>query len=336
MKLGALIIISFSLLFLLGSAAETYILYGEGTELLAENTQNRLDGLNSAKAEHIETYLSRFHETTRLIVDRLTTFGPEERTIHDIRGLVEAQEDILRLDVATEEGVISIIPTREERKIDTTTAARNIRYSNETDTFVFSVNREVEGMTITMDVSTTKLFSITQGRAGLDETGESYFIDKDGTILSPSRFREDVIGKTRVEDVVIDACYNDTTPPLTYPDYRGVQVAGSHEVISPTGWCLVTEIDREESLGLEKRLVLQRLLFVITPIILATILVGYIVTTIILRPLRRMEESIEDITKGDLDVDLKGKTSIDEIEDLRQSLKRILSTMKLAIKRSKK
>ena len=46
---------------------------------------------------------------------------------------------------------------------------------------------------IIVDLDLEKLFKITQDRTGLGKTGKTYLINKDGYIISPSRFKGDVI-----------------------------------------------------------------------------------------------------------------------------------------------
>jgi len=56
----------------------------------------------------------------------------------------------------------------------------------------FLSNDEFLGVII-VDLNLGKLFKITQDRTGLGETGKVYLVNKDSYMISPSRFKEDVI-----------------------------------------------------------------------------------------------------------------------------------------------
>jgi len=65
-------------------------------------------------------------------------------------------------------------------------------------------------------------------------------------------------------------------------------------------------------------------------ILVITLLVGYVISYFIARPLVTLTKNIDDISKGNLDVELE-KSEIYEINNLMASLDRVMASLKLAI-----
>ena len=62
-------------------------------------------------------------------------------------------------------------------------------------------------------------------------------------------------------------------------------------------------------------------------------IVFYFISNKIVRPIKKLEQDIEDITKGDLSIKLE-KSNMHEIQSLTDSLDRILISLKLAVKKT--
>lgn len=75
----------------------------------------------------------------------------------------------------------------------------------------------------------------------------------------------------------------------------------------------------------------QNLVVFLIVVVLAVALVSYFITELTSRPLRKLNENLTEITKGNFDVKLPS-SRITEVNDLSNSLNRILSSFKLAIK----
>lgn len=65
-------------------------------------------------------------------------------------------------------------------------------------------------------------------------------------------------------------------------------------------------------------------------IVATTLTVGYVISYFISRPLVTLTKNINEISKGNLDVELE-ESEIDEINDLTKSLDRVMASLKLAI-----
>lgn len=65
-------------------------------------------------------------------------------------------------------------------------------------------------------------------------------------------------------------------------------------------------------------------------IVLITLVVAFVVSSIIIMPLEKLTKNIDEISKGNLDVELE-KSEINEINNLTNSLDRVMASLKLAI-----
>jgi len=81
------------------------------------------------------------------------------------------------------------------------------------------------------------------------ETIETYLVNRDGTMITESRFIKDAPFKTKVSTYPVDACINVAREIKGfYPDYRGKIVAGASSCLPEYKWTLVAELDEDEAL----------------------------------------------------------------------------------------
>ena len=86
-------------------------------------------------------------------------------------------------------------------------------------------------------------YSFRRGR-----TGELYVVNRNGFMITESRFIDEALLRTRVETLPVRAAMTSHTDVLgNYPDYRGVPVTGASAVIPPLGWVVVAELDDAEA-----------------------------------------------------------------------------------------
>ncbi|MBW2988702.1 PAS domain S-box protein [Candidatus Woesearchaeota archaeon] len=193
--------------------------------------------------------------------------------------------------------------------------------------------------------------SVTEDRTGLGDTGEIYLVNKEGYMITPSRFlsEEETFLSLKVDSVNLMGCFGEVDGiastaeeyhpldephnPKLYPDYMGNEVLGTHIHISEIGWCLLAEIHEEEALGIARKRLIRAGILVAITIILIVAFIGFVISKNISGPIESLTNDVDSITKGNLDIRL-GKSSISEIDRLIGSLNRILASMKLAILRA--
>lgn len=101
---------------------------------------------------------------------------------------------------------------------------------------------------------TDEIDTITTDRQGMGETGEVYIVDRDGYMVTPSRFEPEAVLRQKVETLPVRA-FADSNVTMTgiYPDYRGITVIGASAgkqlkaAFGDLGWTVLAEIDAAEA-----------------------------------------------------------------------------------------
>lgn len=85
---------------------------------------------------------------------------------------------------------------------------------------------------------------------GKRETMEAYIVNKDGLLITESRFIKDAVLKQRIDNEPVRACLESSKEVSAfYKDYRGVEVAGASMCLPSLGWTLLLEVDSSEILA---------------------------------------------------------------------------------------
>ncbi len=187
-------------------------------------------------------------------------------------------------------------------------------------------------------MDTAELDTITTDRTGLGETGETYLINEDGLMITPSRFQEDTFLNLRVDTDNARAALADIRAmrqgqlpeeheheALVAIDYRGVRALGVHDHIAEMGWSLLAEVDVKEAFApvirLRRAVVLVGLLLAGGGLVLASLLARHISG-----PIHELHEGSERIGAGELDYRLSIRTG-DEIEQLADEFNRMAAKL---------
>jgi len=196
-----------------------------------------------------------------------------------------------------------------------------------------ALNNQFAGvLVINYDVD-KELFKITKDRTGLGETGEVYLVNKDGYMISSSRFIDDVILKqkvdlTRIKEVE-DIGYQDISLEdliAVNRNYRGVNSLIVHTHIPNMGWSLVAEIGTQEAFSPITQLT-NTLLLIFAIILFIVMFISIFISRSITRPLRRLHEGTEEITKGNLNFKV-GTPSPDEVGQLSRAFDEMTTNLK--------
>jgi PAS domain S-box-containing protein len=196
---------------------------------------------------------------------------------------------------------------------------------------------------INMDV----LNDIVSDKTGLGETGDVYLLNADGYAITSLFYEEDTFLKLKVDTENSKSClsmfehfeeddhvvYDEHDATVLFDDYRGVSVVGSHHPLHTINWCLLAEVDEAEALGVQRNELIQSSLMFAFLLAVFVSIVGYFIGRKISDPISELARRVNEVTRGKLDVRL-GKSDVSEVQDLTDSLDRILSSMKLAILRS--
>lgn len=283
----------------------------------------------------------------------------QEKLKHQLQEVLEADEEAFEVFIIDREG--KIISSTNDRSVgaDKSTDAyflqgrdrphiKDVYRSQATGEVGYAISAPIKadqtGELLGVAVfrfSMEDLSAITTDRTGLGESGEIYLINKYKYMITPSRFKKDVILKQKVDTYYANKAIRDFNlyydPELdeirgheheikVYPDYRGVRVLGMHGYIPDTQWFLLAEINEEEAFI---PLIKLRLLFLMT--LLATPVISWLFGTffakLITGPITKLHKGIEIIGKGNLNYKVSTDAK-DEIGQLSRSFDKMTEDLK--------
>jgi PAS domain S-box-containing protein len=200
--------------------------------------------------------------------------------------------------------------------------------------FLDSQTGELLGVLVAR-VGLNDLDRIMTNRVGLGETGEIYIVNKYGYMVTPSRFKEGVVLKQKVDSenarrarLLKDregASSQEETLNI-YADYRGVSVLGAYEFIPEMQWSVLAEEDAAEVF---RPLIKLRIafLFILFFVPVVAWLLGVFISKLITKPLEKLRKGTEIIGRGDLYYKV-GIDARDEIGELSREFDKMTENLR--------
>ncbi|MBW2742726.1 MAG: HAMP domain-containing protein, partial [Deltaproteobacteria bacterium] len=160
---------------------------------------------------------------------------------------------------------------------------------------------------------------IITGRTGLGETCEIYLVNKDGYMITPSRFVDDTFLKQKVDT------FHSGIEPEKYltgheyevvlrKSYQGEEVISVHTQIPEMNWTVVAEMSKKEAFAPVTRLTKNAMLILVL-LFLIGILASISISRTITEPIVKLYQGTEEIIKGNLDHKV-GTIANDEVGQL--------------------
>lgn len=175
----------------------------------------------------------------------------------------------------------------------------------------------------------SELDRILLDREGLGESGETYIVNFDRMMISPSRFSEGLEFAQKVDTVPVRECIENgkDISGLIYPDYRGVPIFGASKCKPDLGFVVIAEYDVAEVVL--PVLTLQNI-YVITGGVIASAVVvfAFFISKSISRPIKAAAEVAKKISEGNLVVNIPESKAKDEIGLLVNSEKQMVENLK--------
>ena len=312
--------IIFTLVLVTGSVAIT-LNYIISKQMIEKDIYHPLEMTARSRAHHIETWLNKEIEavktfaTSKIFLDVFTTqnFTP---VLHRIKTLIIDYANISQIRVLDKQGHVVI---SSHSKIDLIGNAeiftngkekvyiRDMHISPITETKVISISvpilikDEFAGILIVNLEVEAELYKILLLRYG--KTIDIYLINKEGYMITPSRFMENTFLKLQVDTLESKKCLERSANQIkknkidSYEDYRGELVIGTHVMIEQTRWCLLAEIDEKEALESVNKLISLMLLFFIILLVVSGIL-AFFTAKSITGPLVKLHRRSKEIEKG--------------------------------------
>jgi C4-dicarboxylate-specific signal transduction histidine kinase len=310
-KIKVLLIV-FTLLLISGSVT-IIINQTVSKNIVEQEIYNGLENIAQSRAAHIETFL----ELKRKMVDQLsqsvgiqdlllTAKNDEDyaKTFNAVtkrlKNTAKAEKNTRGIFVINKEGII--VASSEEIDIGKNKSGGPYFLGAEQGTFVkdayLSQDRKINTLAfsapvlddnseflgvVVMRYSMEGLDKITTDRTGLGETGEIYLVNKDGYMITPSRFVNDTFLKQKINTETtwdlfraIEIFEAPDHEAVLYKNYLGSEVLRVYVHIPEMVWYLVAEISEEEALvpiaELTRRMLSILALILVIGVVFSTVL----------------------------------------------------------------
>jgi len=326
--------------------------------IVKQEIYNQLESTAQSRANHIESFLELEKTTVQqlsqsIVIQKLllTAKNDEEyaKAFNDVEKRLKSRVEIGKhtygVFVLDKKGVI--IASDEEADIGKDKSndpyflggrqgvfAKDV-YTSGTegiDSLAFSApivddNNEFLGVVV-MAVFVEALDEITADTTGLGETEEIYLVNRDGYMITPSRFVTDTLLKQKVDTENTRKCFADLErfgarehepEAISFKSYRGTDVIGVHVPVPEMEWCLLAEMSEEEAFAPLAKLTKTML----SLLALLSILISRTIT----KPIVKLHHGTEEIEKGNLDYKV-GTDARDEIGQLSRSFDSMTANLK--------
>ncbi|MFZ4463352.1 MAG: methyl-accepting chemotaxis protein [Bacteroidales bacterium] len=165
---------------------------------------------------------------------------------------------------------------------------------------------------------------MTTDSEGMGESGETYIVNKDGLIITTSRFGNDYFLKSKVSTNVLDNLLSGFVG-TSYKDYRGVETVGKATKIGGTDWIMIIEYNYNEAFASVHALMIIMLL--VGLIVMVFVLVfAYFVARYFTKPIIYLTDIAQEMAKGDMNQSISVSIE-DEIGQLADSFNTLQKTM---------
>lgn len=339
--------ISFYILgiFLLSLIIIGVILFSNSKNNLESQIRNQLISNSENIESHINTFLTQQQRKIELIATQSSL------TQEELNEMIKLDNSFYDFFVINSSGQV-IISTNNER-VGLDRKNRAYFYNARNQSYVSPVYFALVPKAYSLAVSTpfhdgvlvgamkiNILDNLLNNDIGMGETGENLlgFIDSNESLVYFSKRRLsnisfEVVSKELAKDrPIYDACIGIEKLSSDSFDYRNKKVLSFTNYIEKINIGLVSKIDYDEAFKSVNNLRNETILLVILTLIVISFII-YLISRSITSELKSLTENINNITKGDLNIQLK-KSKITEIQKLTDSLNRILASMKLAILRT--
>ncbi len=366
MKIANKISLSFLLTAVVLTSIAAPVFYITAKKSLEDRIHDHLETTVQSRAHHIETYLKEHKRKVEIMADSAVVENALEafKNKRSISTELTKEADLVIAEfIRTDRDFYEIFVLNRDGKIVSSTDQRNVGLNRSTDDYFlgageipyikdayYSETTKKRSIAISAPVlddetgqwlgvlvarsDLTDLSEIACDKTGLGKTGEIFIVNKEGYMITPSRFREDTFLKQKVDTLNAGHSVLQKDKKLTsrkhalnpFRSYRSAMVLGAHAYIPQMQWYLCSEIDKKEALA---SLVIIRLLFVfiMTLVPIGAWLIGVFLSKVISRPILKLQVGAEIIGRGNLDYKVAMDTR-DEIGQLSRTFDKMCTDLK--------
>lgn len=177
-------------------------------------------------------------------------------------------------------------------------------------------------------INVYQISELMANRSGLGETGETILINSFNIAVTDLLKEQGVALKKTVFLPQITECLNGKTTGGKNKDYHGDTVLGYYKWFPELRSCMVTKVDYSEAI----KPIREIFIVLVTTLLVGGLLMGlinFLIVRRIVRPIKRLHESMIKIKSGDFDVQSE-INSRDEIGDMAQTFNDMAKELKLS------
>ena len=366
MKIRTKILLTTLLLVMVVGTAIIVVNHIATKNMAEDSVYEHLSAAAGSRANHIETFLNGGKEAINqlsesIVIERLLLTGKDDPdysgkyddVIRRLKHTAAVKEHIYGVFVLDKNG--TIIASSEE--IDIGKHKSNDPYFIGGKEGVFikdaytSRNRKIDSIAfsapvfdeegavflgvVVMRVSIEELNEITTDRTGFGETGEIFLVNKDGYMITPSRFADDTFLKQKID---IENARNISTRSRIFGkqgpkdrtvlsrNYLGADIIGVCKRIPEMNWTLVAEMTENEAFASVARLT-QKMLSILVFLFIVVIIASIATSKTITGPIVKLHHGTEEIITGNLNYKV-GTGANDEIGQLSRAFDDMSANLK--------
>ena len=346
MKLGFVVGFAFAITAILLSVGAALYWYDSSIKVVEKDVEDHLLTTAQSRADHIESFLIRLMTEVEIAA---THSNLSEEELAEIRDLGENIHSLYILDsegkTIVSSGETPCGKDLNEKEVFLKGKEGTVFINNYLCT---TFDREMmaiatpfnKGVLVARIETEKHLREIVKDRTGLGETGEVLIAiqGEEGTpnFLFERLFESQVSQEIQIEktaEPMKKALLGEELVFINSLDYRNEEVIAVSQYLKPVGIGLVAKIDKSEAFADQRSTLLRISLMTNMIIVLLSILIALFLSRFLARPLKKLSDDVDEITKGKIELSLE-KSNIEEIQSLTDSLNRILASLKLAILRT--
>lgn len=353
-KIKTRLILSFIIIALFVSTIGSFIYIQNISNILKDQTTKNLESIAITRAGIIDKYIKIEKLNISNISDLpqvIDFFKSNNQNIQELKDALlfySKQKEIIRISLFDRKGDILFSNDSGDVEFDIHKALDSInineeyykdifyseKYKRFAINFAFPVNdggNVLGGLLVKVDMSFVS--DILTTSTGLGSTEDLYLINEKYYPITPLLKIDDTGFSSSINSKGISNCFNkvisgqDNEENISiYNDYIGELVVGTGIYMNDYGWCLMAELDYDQSLG---QVQFQLIILTIIMIICITAgvgLFGYLVSTSIYKPLEKLKDGIKQVENGDFNVNIYSESK-DEIGDLSRAFDKMISAV---------
>lgn len=361
LKIGTRITFAFTSLFVILVLTGGFFLQRESAKRSVQAAEENMRAINFTLTENLISFLRIEKEMVNVlavsptITDFLNTtpgaksYQEEKQKVMEKLNLSMDQSTMIhQLVILDKNGEVTALSKMDRKSPastedtffnkETTTQSKDFSFFRSGKQILFSLSSPVKDPftgkfigTVVVQMHPEDLYSVLKSNTS-KKTEESFLIDKDFYFISKTRFlNEGGILEKKYKTQNIKDCLNERQELSTGTtkggvDYRGIAIVGAYSYIPESGWCLVTETDKSEIVESSNQMAI---IFLIAGLYssLFFVLIGYLLSKRITKPLNELREGVKIIEKGNLDFKVR-TASPDEIGALSRAFDEMTSSLK--------